>query len=90
MVGMHFNTMDGWPSGITHIRIWDMGVTWRDIHLGIDVYDWSKLDAVVGQIESIGAKMTYVSCSSIISFQSLNVSSFSGYWCYPSMVGEVS
>lgn len=53
--------MDGWPSGVTHVRIWDMGVTWRDIHLGVDVYDWSKLDAVVGQIQGMGAKMTYVS-----------------------------
>lgn len=57
---MHFNSLDGWPSGVTHVRIWDMGVTWRDIHLGVDVYDWSKLDAVVGQIQGMGAKMTYV------------------------------
>lgn len=42
------------------IRIWDIGVTWRDIHLGVDVYDWSRLDAVVGQIEGMGARITYV------------------------------
>lgn len=61
MSGMHFNSMDSWPSsGVTHVRIWDIGCSWREIHLNVDVYDWSKLDAVVNQIRSIGAKMTYV------------------------------
>jgi hypothetical protein len=59
MSGMGFNSLNDWPSaGLTHVRIWDMGVTWRDIHLNVDVYDWSKLDQVVAQIESVGAKMT--------------------------------
>ncbi len=61
MSGMGFTSLTGWPSsGVSHIRIWDIGVTWRDIHLNVDVYDWSRLDQVVAQIESIGAKMTYV------------------------------
>jgi hypothetical protein len=62
MSGMGFTSLDGWPaSGVTHVRIWDIGVSWREIHLGKDVYDWSRLDAVVNQIQSIGAKATYVS-----------------------------
>ena len=62
MTGMGFTTMSGWPStGVTHVRIWDIGVAWRQIHLNVDVYDWSLLDSVVAQIESIGAQMTYVS-----------------------------
>lgn len=61
MVGMHFNSMDGWPSsGVTHVRIWDMGVSWREIHVGPDTYDWSNLDQVVAKVESIGARITYV------------------------------
>ncbi len=65
MSGMGFTSLDGWPSsGVTNVRIWDIGVTWRDIHLGVDVYDWSRLDSVVAQIESIGAKITYV-CDTI-------------------------
>jgi hypothetical protein len=61
MVGMHFNSLDGWPSyGVTHVRLWDIGVSWSEIHLGVDVYDWSRLDQVVAKVESIGAKMTYV------------------------------
>lgn len=62
MSGMGFTSLDGWPgSGITHVRIWDIGVSWREIHLGVDVYDWSRLDAVVSQIQSMyGAKITYV------------------------------
>lgn len=60
MVGMGFTTMDGWPTGVTNTRIWDIGVAWREIHLGVDVYDWSRLDAVVAQIEAIGSKATYV------------------------------
>ena len=60
-VGMGFNNLDNWPGGgIQTVRIWDIGATWRDTHLGVDVYDWSKLDAVVAQIESIGARATYV------------------------------
>jgi hypothetical protein len=62
MSGMGFTTQNGWPSsGVTHVRLWDIGVTWRDIHLNVDVYDWSRLDQIVSQVESIGAKMTYVS-----------------------------
>ena len=85
MVGMHFNSLDGWPSGITHVRIWDMGVSWREIHLGVDMYDWSKLDAVVGQIQAIGAKATYVRSCSFTKISNHRISS--GYWCNTSMVG---
>jgi hypothetical protein len=61
MSGMGFNNLDGWPSsGVSHVRIWDIGATWRDIHKAVDVYDWSRLDAVVNQAQSIGAKITYV------------------------------
>jgi len=59
---MGFTNLDGWPppGSLTGIRIWDIGVTWRDIHLGVDLYDWSRLDAVVGQMEGMGASINYV------------------------------
>jgi len=61
MSGMGFTSTNGWPSsGVTHVRIWDIGVSWREIHLGVDVYDWSRLDAVVNQIKSTGGLITYV------------------------------
>ena len=61
MSGIGFTTLDAWPSsGVSTVRIWDIGVSWREIHLGKDIYDWSRLDAVVGQIQSIGAKIIYV------------------------------
>ncbi len=62
MSGMGFTSMNGWPSnGVSSSRIWDIGATWRDIHLNVDVYDWSKLDQVVSQMQSIGSKIIYVS-----------------------------
>lgn len=61
MSGMGFNNLENWPtSGLDRVRIWDIGVTWRDIHLNVDVYDWSRLDTVVNQIQSIGAVPIYV------------------------------
>lgn len=61
MSGMGFNSLDGWPvSGVTNGRIWDMGVAWNQIHSGVDTYNWAQLDAVVGQMRSLGMKITYV------------------------------
>ena len=61
MTGMGFNNLDNWPgSGLNNVRIWDIGVTWRDIHLNVDQYDWARLDSVVDQIQSVGASVTYV------------------------------
>lgn len=61
MSGMHFTNDDNWPtSGVSDVRIWDMYVTWNTIHLDVDKYDFSGLDAVVSRIESTGARMIYV------------------------------
>jgi len=62
MVGMGFNNLNNWPAAgsISNVRIWDIGATWRDIHVGVDVYNWDTLDAVVAQIEAVGASPTYV------------------------------
>lgn len=60
MVGMGFTTLDGWSQGTTNSRIWDIGCSWREIHMGVDSYDWSRLDAVVNQMTSMGSTVTYV------------------------------
>ena len=61
MTGMGFNSLAGWPAAgeVSDGRIWDIGVAWNQIHLGVDLYDWSGLDAVVGQMESMGMRITY-------------------------------
>lgn len=62
MIGMNFTSLDEvWPiEAVTHARIWDIGVTWRDIHLAVDTYDWSRLDQVVDRMFNNGWKITYV------------------------------
>ena len=62
MLGMGFTqTNQEWPSEVTHARIWDIGCTWKDIHVAPDQYDWSRLDEVLGKMEASGYKhITYV------------------------------
>lgn len=60
MVGMGYNNLNGWDSGVTNGRIWDMGVAWNAIHLGVDTYNWDALDAVVNQMQSLGMTPIYV------------------------------
>ena len=51
MLGMGFTQTTGkegnWPSEVTHARIWDIGATWKDIHVAPDQFDWSRLDEVL-------------------------------------------
>jgi hypothetical protein len=49
---------ESWPSEVTHIRLWDNGVAWKDIHTAPDTYDWSRLDALVAKAGS--RHLTYV------------------------------
>ena len=65
MLGMGFTQTTGkegnWPKEVTHARIWDIGATWKDIHVAPDQYDWSRLDEVLGKMEGMGYKhITYV------------------------------
>lgn len=64
MIGMNFTTLEEtWPAEVTHGRIWDIGVTWKDIHVAPDTYVWDRLDAVVDKMESMGMNITYVVCA---------------------------
>jgi GH35 family endo-1,4-beta-xylanase len=47
MIGMHFNRPEEGIAPSDWVRLWDCGVTWKDIHLGPDQYDWSRLDYLV-------------------------------------------
>jgi len=61
MIGMNYTFLeDTWPTETTHSRIWDIGVTWKDIHLAPDTYDWTRLDQVVDRMVAAGQHITYV------------------------------
>ena len=62
MLGMGFTqTNQDWPSEVTHARIWDIGCTWKDIHVAPDQFNWSRLDEVLAKMEGMGYKhITYV------------------------------
>jgi len=62
MHGMGFNDLSGWPGdGITHVRVWDSGAAWCQIHSAVDTYDWSALDQEVAQAEAVwpGVQIMY-------------------------------
>lgn len=42
------------------VRLWDVGTQWREIETARGVYDWTILDALVGQAEDAGAEITMV------------------------------
>ena len=58
MIGLTFTSSTGWPAETTHIRLWDVGVTWRDIHTAPGTFDWTRLDMLVAQAG--GRHLTYV------------------------------
>lgn len=61
MIGLNFTNLDdNWPIQTTHGRIWDIGCTWKDIHVAPETYVWDRLDAVVSRMESLGMNITYV------------------------------
>jgi GH35 family endo-1,4-beta-xylanase len=61
MIGMHFNDPLENPPKTDWVRLWDCGVTWKDIHLEPNTYDWSKLDSLVELYYD--RKILYVACS---------------------------
>ena len=61
-MGMHIpQAKDGvWPDvPIGSIRLWDTGVSWREINTAPGVYDWSTLDRVVDLANSKGSAVLY-------------------------------
>jgi hypothetical protein len=46
------------PTG--SLRLWDVGVSWKEIETSQGVYDWSKLSATVQRAADLGAGVMYV------------------------------
>jgi hypothetical protein len=42
------------------VRLWDAGVSWRDVETAPGVYDWSRLDALVAAARRHGVEVTLV------------------------------
>jgi hypothetical protein len=60
--GLGLDPTFGWPrvSGIGSVRLWDNGVSWRDIETSPGVYDWTRLDAIVARTSARKAKALLV------------------------------
>ena len=60
MIGMHFTSpQDTDPVGdVTHVRLWDCGVTWKDIHTAPGSFNWARMDRLMDKYE--GKHITYV------------------------------
>ena len=57
---MHFTSpQDTDPVGdVTHVRLWDCGVTWKDIHMAPGSFNWARMDKLMDEYE--GKHITYV------------------------------
>ena len=63
--GVHDSTplggADGWPRAtIGSLRLWDAGVSWRDIEKSPGVYDFAQLDAIVSSAKAHRAETLIV------------------------------
>ena len=56
-VGLHPDFTEPLPTGLTHVRIWDAGAAWCQIHTAPGVYNWDRLDELVAK--SQGKHVTY-------------------------------
>ena len=51
----------GWPQGPAgSVRLWDNGVTWRDLEPADGMFTWDRLDALVAQARGHGASVLLV------------------------------
>ncbi len=59
--GQHDSSPTSWPTApVGGIRLWDSGVSWREIEVAKGVYDFSRLDAQVAAARSHHAKVLLV------------------------------
>ena len=59
--GMHDGDPSSWPEApVGSIRLWDSGVTWRQIEKANGVFDFSVLDAQVANARAHGARVLLV------------------------------
>jgi hypothetical protein len=61
MFGMHDGDPTSWPEApVGSVRLWDTGVTWRDVEVQPGVFDFTRLDAQVAAALRHRAKVTLV------------------------------
>ena len=59
--GLHVDGARGWPqTQVGSVRLWDNGVSWREIERSRGVFSWSRLDALVAKARSNGASVMLV------------------------------
>jgi hypothetical protein len=59
--GVHDSDLTSWPAvSPGSVRLWDAGVTWREIETSPGVYDFSRLDALVRAANARRAEVTLV------------------------------
>jgi polysaccharide biosynthesis protein PslG len=59
--GMHDGDPTSWPTApVGDIRLWDSGVSWREIETANGVFDFSRLDAEVDAAQAHGARVLLV------------------------------
>ncbi|MDX6357709.1 MAG: polysaccharide biosynthesis protein PslG, partial [Nocardioidaceae bacterium] len=59
--GIHDGSLQSYGrASFGSIRLWDVGVTWRDIETAPGVYDWSRLDTQVAAAQAHGVQVTLV------------------------------
>lgn len=61
LFGVHDRRLASLSTGkVGALRLWDVGVTWRDIETAPGVYDFSRLDGYVSAAQDRGAEVTLV------------------------------
>lgn len=59
--GLHDGSMRSYDHlSFGSVRLWDAGVTWKDVETAPGVYSWSRLDALVAAAASHGVETTLV------------------------------
>jgi len=61
LFGLHDTDPTSMPlTSMGSIRLWDAGVTWRDIETSPGTYDFTRLDAIVAAAQARGVEVTLV------------------------------
>lgn len=57
--GLHFgeNTNPNYSLGFGLVRLWDVGVNWRDLEKSPSQYDWTRLDSLISRYEAKGLEL---------------------------------
>ncbi|MGH8894267.1 MAG: hypothetical protein ACRDWY_13340 [Actinomycetes bacterium] len=51
----------GWPQApVGSVRLWDNGVSWRDLEVAPGVFDWTRVDALMAKARANGATVLLV------------------------------